>query len=174
MIKKCIRTLADLVHVVINERALSVISHVKEVFYSQWIKHEFAKCGDDNVFGGFSVLVGQKYITLGSNLYIGKDVVWEVYDNYKGQVFAPHLSFGDGCSFGDGGHITCINKIAIGNGVRMGRRIGEMTCILPGVSIGKGSIIGSNSVVTKDIPAYCMAAGNPAVVIKNLAVDKER
>ena len=52
--------------------------------------------------------------------------------------------------------------------------IGEMTCILPGVSIGKGSIIGSNSVVTKDIPAYCMAAGNPAVVIKNFAVDKER
>ena len=212
MIKRCIRAFADLVHVVINERALSVISHVKEVFYSQWIKHEFAKCGDDNVFGGFSVLVGQKYITLGSNLYIGKDVVWEVYDNYKGQVFAPHLSFGDGCSFGDGGHITCINKIAIGNGVRMGRKvfitdnshgnsdmtlldtpanlrpmsskgpvviddnvwIGEMTCILPGVSIGKGSIIGSNSVVTKDIPAYSMAAGNPAVVIKNLAVDKER
>lgn len=38
--------------------------------------------------------------------------------------------------------------------------------ILPGVKIGKGCTIGAGSVVTKDIPDYCLAAGNPAVVKK--------
>jgi len=46
--------------------------------------------------------------------------------------------------------------------------IGEKVTILPGVSIGEGSIIGANSVVTKDIPAYSIACGVPAKVIKSL------
>lgn len=44
--------------------------------------------------------------------------------------------------------------------------IGEKTIILPGVSIGKQSIIGAGSVVTKSIPEYSIAVGNPAKVIK--------
>jgi len=44
--------------------------------------------------------------------------------------------------------------------------IGESVSILPGVVIGEGAIIGSNSVVTKDIPANTIAVGVPAKVIK--------
>jgi lipopolysaccharide O-acetyltransferase len=44
--------------------------------------------------------------------------------------------------------------------------VGEGVCILPGVTVGRCSIIGANSVVTKDIPAKCIAAGNPARIIK--------
>ncbi|MDO8773944.1 MAG: DapH/DapD/GlmU-related protein [Burkholderiaceae bacterium] len=44
--------------------------------------------------------------------------------------------------------------------------IGEGAMILPGVSIGEGAIIGAGAIVTKDIPAYSIAAGNPAKVIK--------
>ena len=39
--------------------------------------------------------------------------------------------------------------------------------ILGGVSIGDGAVIGANSVVTKDIPAYSVAVGVPAKVVKN-------
>ena len=49
--------------------------------------------------------------------------------------------------------------------------IGESVSVLPGVTIGKGSIIGANSVVSKDIPEYCIAVGNPAHVIKRFNVD---
>lgn len=44
--------------------------------------------------------------------------------------------------------------------------IGANSIILPGVTIGEGSVIGSGSVVVKDIPPYCLAGGNPAKVIK--------
>jgi len=44
--------------------------------------------------------------------------------------------------------------------------IGMRSVILPGVTIGKGAVVGAGSVVTKDIPPYSIAVGNPAKVIK--------
>ena len=44
--------------------------------------------------------------------------------------------------------------------------IGFDTCILPGVTIGTGAVVGARSVVTEDIPPYMIAAGNPARPIK--------
>ena len=51
--------------------------------------------------------------------------------------------------------------------------IGERSTILKGVHIGKGSIIGCDSVVTKNIPAYSIAVGNPAIVVK-VIVEEDR
>lgn len=50
--------------------------------------------------------------------------------------------------------------------IKKGAWIGERCCVLSGVTIGKKCVIGSGSVVTKSIPDYCMAVGNPAKVIK--------
>ena len=50
--------------------------------------------------------------------------------------------------------------------IKNGCWIGEKVMILSGVTIGEKSIIGAGSVVTKDIPHYSIAAGNPAKVIK--------
>ncbi|SMB90164.1 DapH/DapD/GlmU-related protein [Deinococcus hopiensis] len=44
--------------------------------------------------------------------------------------------------------------------------LGEGVCVLPGVSIGDGAIVGANSVVTRNIPANSIAVGVPAQVIK--------
>lgn len=46
--------------------------------------------------------------------------------------------------------------------------VGAHSIILKGVTIGARSIIGAGNVVTKNIPADCVAAGNPCRVIKNL------
>lgn len=52
--------------------------------------------------------------------------------------------------------------------------IGELVSVLPGVTIGDNSIIGSNSVVTKSIPANSIAVGNPAKVIKQFNFSTNR
>lgn len=52
--------------------------------------------------------------------------------------------------------------------------IGESVCILPGVTIGRGSIIGSSAVVTKDIPPYSIAVGSPAKAIKKFNFDLQQ
>lgn len=62
---------------------------------------------------------------------------------------------------------TEIRPVTIGQGVW----VGYAAIILPGVTIGDFSIIGAGSVVTKDIPAGVMAAGNPCLVKK--IIDKK-
>lgn len=49
--------------------------------------------------------------------------------------------------------------------IKSGAWIGENVCII-GASVGRNSVIGANSVVTKDIPDYSIAVGSPARVIK--------
>lgn len=44
--------------------------------------------------------------------------------------------------------------------------LGMNSCVLPGIKIYSGSIIGAGSVVTKDVPPYAIVAGNPAKLIK--------
>lgn len=46
--------------------------------------------------------------------------------------------------------------------------IGANVVVLPGVTIGDGTVIGAGSVVTKDIPANVVAVGNPCRVIKRI------
>lgn len=52
--------------------------------------------------------------------------------------------------------------------------IGESVCVLPGVTIGKGSVIGALSVVTKSIPPFSIAVGSPARVVKNYDFDSNK
>lgn len=58
--------------------------------------------------------------------------------------------------------------IVVGNDVWIGRE----AKILPGVTIGDGAIIGAYAVVAKDVPAYCVAVGNPARVVKKRFSDE--
>lgn len=55
--------------------------------------------------------------------------------------------------------------------VESGVWIGANVVITAGVKIGKQSIVGAGSVVTKDIPAYCVAVGNPARIVRKYNFD---
>lgn len=55
--------------------------------------------------------------------------------------------------------------------IESGVWIGEKVTVLPGVTIGEKSIIGANSVVTKNVPPFCIAVGIPAKVIKKWDFD---
>ena len=54
--------------------------------------------------------------------------------------------------------------IHIGNNVW----IGFEACVLPGVTVGDGSVIGARSVVIEDVPHYTIVAGNPARPVRQL------
>jgi acetyltransferase-like isoleucine patch superfamily enzyme len=58
--------------------------------------------------------------------------------------------------------------------IRIGRNvwIGFDVCVLPGVTIGEGSIVGARSVVTEPVPPYTVVAGNPARVIREIENDE--
>lgn len=58
--------------------------------------------------------------------------------------------------------------------IKEGAHIGIRSVILPGVTIGKGAIIGAGSIVTKDIPDYSLAVGIPARHIKFFAKEIEK
>jgi acetyltransferase-like isoleucine patch superfamily enzyme len=61
-------------------------------------------------------------------------------------------------------------SIVVGNHAWIGGRC----IILPGVTVGEGAVVGAGSVVSKDIPPWTVAVGNPARVIKERVVARER
>ncbi|MDE3066730.1 MAG: acyltransferase [Verrucomicrobiota bacterium] len=58
--------------------------------------------------------------------------------------------------------------------VRIGRNvwIGFDACVLPGVTIGEGSVVGAKSVVRESVPPFTIVAGNPARVIRPLNAEE--
>lgn len=95
-------------------------------------------------------------ITIGDGLLTGKSVL--ISDNSHGnpsdyrQLSLPPYSR----------TLHSKGTITIGNNVW----IGEKAAILGGVTIGDGAVIGANAVVTHDVPPYSIAAGCPAVILK--------
>lgn len=57
--------------------------------------------------------------------------------------------------------------------IKKGASIGSNATILCGVVIGENSLIGAGSMVTKDVPANTIVAGNPAKIIKQIAIQNE-
>ncbi len=91
---------------------------------------------------------------IGKGLYIG---------HHMSLVVHPYTVIGEKCNLGQFTTIGSNNNTPakIGDNVY----IAPGCCIVEDVTIGSNSIIGAGSVVVKDIPANCTAAGNPAKVI---------
>lgn len=185
-------------------KSIEVMRKLFYVFYTCWIRKNFKQM--NGIVKSPIFLRGGKYISIGQNTIIGRNVCLQCWDKYKNESFYPELSIGHNSSIRDDGHITCCNKILIGNGVRIGPKvlitdnshgastrellelnpierplfskgpviiednvwIGEKASVMPNVKIGKGAIVGANSVVTKDVSSYSIVGGNPARVLKQL------
>lgn len=94
---------------------------------------------------------------------------------YGAVILGNHVMMGPDCDIHSGSHrfdrtdipmdqqgFVDTEPVVIGNDVWIGSRV----TILPAVKIGDGAIVGAASVVTKDVPPYAIAVGNPAVVKK--------
>lgn len=110
-----------------------------------------------NVGISSSCLWVHNYLTIGNNVKIGADTI--ILDSN-----AHSLDFIKRRNYYEDSPNTLNAGIEIGDDVLIGTR-----CILlKGIKIGSRSIIGAGSVVTKDIPPDCIAAGNPCKPIKKL------
>ena len=127
-----------------------------------------------NVKYGFlkSILANEAHgERVGKNVYINSNSTW--IDTCTITIGARTL-IGPNCSFYSGNHPTDPRVRNGTNGPEDGSAIvvgedcwlGGNVVVLRGVTIGKGSTIGAGRVVTKDIPPFVIAAGNPARVLK--------
>ena len=57
--------------------------------------------------------------------------------------------------------------------IQQGASIGANATLLPGITIGKNAMVGAGAVVTKDVPANAIAAGNPARIVSTLCIDRK-
>ncbi|MBQ6072370.1 MAG: acyltransferase [Bacteroidales bacterium] len=69
------------------------------------------------------MLVGEKYVSLGKDVTVGKHVQLTAWDRFLDQRFTPSIVIGDGCSIGDGAHITAVNCIELGKNVLTGKYV---------------------------------------------------
>ena len=121
---------------------------------------------------------------IGNNVSIGTKSIVEhhivIEDNVRihSNVFVPEFSvLKKGCWLGPCVVLTNA-PFPLGNDIKNrlkgvvieeNAKIGANSTILPGVRIGRNSVIGAGSVVTKDVPPESVAVGNPAKVIKNVS-----
>lgn len=68
------------------------------------------------------------------------------------------------------GRVAPRNTAVSARQITIGRNtwLGFDVCVLPGVTIGEGSIVGARSVVAQDIPPYTIAVGNPARILREI------
>ena len=108
-------------------------------------------------------------ITVGENFYANHGMV--ILDA-GGVTFGHDVFIGPSCGFHTSGHPIDVERrnqcleyaypIVVGDNVWFGAGVQ----VMPGVTIGSNVVIGGGSVVTKDIPSNCVAAGNPCRVIR--------
>ena len=112
----------------------------------------------DNVSIGFDCHIGAiSKVSIGNDVLMGSKIY--ISDHYHGEIATKDLDIPPiKRELYSKGHVT------IGDGVW----IGDNVSIMPGVRIGNKSIIGANSVVTKDVPERTVVAGVPARIIKQL------
>ena len=111
--------------------------------------------GDDTFINHGAYLMDGAKITIGSHCFIGPNLgcytathALDVERRNAGIEKALPITIGDNCWLG-----------------------GDVK-ILPGVTIGEGSVIGAGSVVTKDVPPHVVAVGNPCRVLRTLSSPK--
>ncbi len=123
------------------------------------------------------------YCDYGSHIEVGKNF----YANYNCTIIdVAKVKIGDNCMFAPNvavytaGHpvhpVTRNSLYEYGVEITIGDNVwvGGNTVILPGVHIGSNVVIGAGSVVTKDIPDWCVAVGNPCRVIRPITEEDRK
>ncbi|KRL85686.1 maltose O-acetyltransferase [Ligilactobacillus apodemi DSM 16634 = JCM 16172] len=141
------------------------------------VKKLFGKTGKDPYITPPVYVDYGRHVSVGDNFYANFDCIF---------LDVNRITIGDNVMFGPrvglytAGHpldskVRNEDQLEFGLPITIKDNVwlGGNVCVLPGVTIGENSVIGTGAVVTKDIPANSVAVGNPAKVVKTLG-EKER
>ena len=121
--------------------------------FEDHVTHHYEFIGDKLIIGKFCAIAkGIEFVMNGANHRMCSVTTYPF--NIMGggwEQFTPTLA-----------DLPLKGDTVVGNDVWIGQNV----TVMPGVNIGDGAIIAANSIVTKDIPAYCIAGGNPCKIIK--------
>ena len=172
---------------------MSPIKQYKSHGDGQFRKGDFKSIGDNVIFEPGVLVFHPENIVLGSNIYIGHNAILKGY--YKSLMeIGTDTWIGQGCFFHSAGGLKIGNAVGIGPMVKIltshhddinlnvpvlelplvfkpviiedGADIGTGSVILPGVRVGRNSIIGAGSVVNRDVLPFAVYAGVPAKLLK--------
>lgn len=159
----------------------------------EFTPEQLGALGPDCVLEAGILVFHPEHVFLGRNVYIGHRTILKGY--YKNELRIGDESWiGQNCFFHSAAGLTIGARVGIGPGViiitsehqDLGRAVAPLfapvefapvhiddevnlgvgVIVLPGAQIGRGARIGAGSVVTGDIPAYSVAVGSPARVVR--------
>jgi acetyltransferase-like isoleucine patch superfamily enzyme len=139
--------------ITIGAESLVMKNAILHVYNFRDLPHAGITIGERSLVGENCILRGQGGITIGDDVYLGTAV----------QILAVNHVFHDISR-----PISHQGITAQGIRIADGAWIGSGAIILDGISIGRNVVIGAGAVVTKDVPDYCIAVGNPARVVRDL------
>jgi lipopolysaccharide O-acetyltransferase len=125
----------------------------------------FSKAGDITLHFGDNVQLNDYvHITALQSVYVGNNVLM------ASRIYISDSAHGDYSGRGQDAHpdeppaqrLLACKPVVIEDNVWLG----DAVAVLPGVTIGRGTVVGANSVVTKSLPPYVVAVGAPAKPIK--------
>ncbi len=158
-----------------------------------FVPSDLASAGEGCVFEAGVLVFHPDKVHLGDNVYVGHQTILKGYYEREMHI-GDETWIGQQCFFHSAGGLRIGARVGIGPGVRIitsrhaeaGREtpilfspidfaevvieddadIGVSAVVLPGVRIGRGAQIGAGAVVTRDVPAYAVAVGSPAKVVR--------
>lgn len=148
----------------------------QNVKLSKFINLYGCEIGDETKIGAFVEI--QKNATVGKRCKISSHTFVCEGVAIEDQVFIGHgvMFINDTyprAATGDGSLQTEADWKVEPTIIRKGASIGSGATILSNISVGENAIVGAGSVVTKDVPANSIVAGNPARVLRYIQANKE-
>jgi len=141
-------------------------------FYTFLVARKFGSCGHNSLFITFSKFFIPHNIHIGKNVFINQQCIFVGEEKI---TIGDNVSIGFRCMFITSNYEPYFNPkkqkrvkyfepIVIEDDVW----IGSGATILPGVTIGRGSVVAAGAVVTRDVPSLSLVGEVPARIIKNI------